>query len=421
MAWKVGVFDAHIIGSFIFEQQTGKLTIVASSDAHLSLQLGVVNFSITGINGAFVFYSGTTSTNGTMAIKLEHIGAITVTGIPQVYFSVENFFLEINNTGLHVQEHLVFGDNTSLDIDFATDRTVLGGTAILGIGGRDAVNNAMLQLMPVGVTIDTGATGNDLLFSALSLSGTTRPWRPSAAPSRSTPTISGSRPAGHLVNYDDPATTSVVEKFGVEVFFGGTYKEAVMGPGPDGILGTADDVVTGTTDTTYAGAAAPTGNFQWPSWLPLKLRYIALEWDDVGAHPEDFNLTITASITVNIPGLTVAGYVENMVIDVGDLVAGKFPIKSFDAAALYVSGTMFGMTVSGGFVLGMIPVDATNHEVLDPTHHPLDVDHTLFYAGLSLSVNIAGIGEAQFWPLAWPRSAATSSRSKPCWVYPPRS
>src|SRR5690606_16012724 len=131
------------------------------------------------------------------------------------------------------------------------------------------------------VTIDTGATGDEALFSAKTLSGTL-----DLAALGGAITVAARNLAitanGKLASYDDPDTAGA-DKFIVEVFFGGTFKEKQVQAGPDGEVGTDDDIIT-VVDSTKTGAAAPDSedlDFEWPSWMPLKLRHIALEWEDV--------------------------------------------------------------------------------------------------------------------------------------------
>jgi Ca2+-binding RTX toxin-like protein len=403
---EVGSFVTQLEGSFSFEQSTvidpdtdleTEVIEVSVTDASLLLSLGVT-LSITEVNGAFVILP--TGSAGKLSI-----GSVELGGIPAFSLVVEDFYLEFNNTGHDVEVDVSTGPDPDdiIELRFAGanrhDFVLISGTAIIGIGGADPVTAPMLQLKAVGVTIDTGATGDDIVFSALELSGTL-----SLAALGGSIRVSAHNLAvtadGTLTNLDDPLTTEI-EKFGVEVFFGGTFKETIRAPGEDGIDGTEDDVVTGTEDVEYDDPGMEQSpdsadlDFKWPAWMPLKLRYIGLEWDDVAGNPDDFDLTITASITIAVPGITVAGYVENMVIDVGDLLAGEFPIKSFDAVALYVEGNLFGLQVGGGFVIGMIEVDADYQEV-DGQAHPELVDQTLFYAGLYLKVGLLGAGGVQF-------------------------
>src|SRR5205085_2623751 len=64
---EVGSFQATITGTFIFEQVTGKMKI-GIKNAGMVVAAGNIKLNITGVDGLFVFYSGTTSTKGTMAI-----------------------------------------------------------------------------------------------------------------------------------------------------------------------------------------------------------------------------------------------------------------------------------------------------------------------------------------------------------------
>ena len=58
---------------------------------------------------------------------------------------------------------------------------------------------------------------------------------------------------------------------------------------------------------TVGGATGD--NFQWPSWLPIHINTIGLEWADIEHHPEEFVLTLSASVTgiKGIGGLEFSG------------------------------------------------------------------------------------------------------------------
>ena len=59
----------------------------------------------------------------------------------------------------------------------------------------------------------------------------------------------------------------------------------------------------GTFDTrpgfgVFLSVGAPTGDsFKWPSWLPIQINAIGIQWRDIQADPSDFVLTLSASVT----------------------------------------------------------------------------------------------------------------------------
>ncbi len=357
----LGGFRASLDGSFMFEQ-TATSVKIGLLDAGMTVTVaGVLGFDITHVDGAIVLYGGVddhdpATDDGTMAMQLK-IGHVGLTGVPAGFtFTATNFFFNYNNHGV-VHETFQFHDaaSTLVHVDFDANTLVFGGSIKIVVG-------TYLTIQATNIVVDTTATGSDHLFQAQLLSGTLN--IPALGPITVEVHNLAITASGHIANYLD--THGVEQDFVVEVTFGGS------GPAAPGASG-----------------------FQWPSWFPIKLQYLKLKWDDISGHPADFILTISATVDLVIPGLTFSGMVQNLEVDVGKLTRGEFPILGFDAAGVSITGNLFGMTVSGSLVMGMISVDTTNHEV-DATAHPELVDHKLLYAGFSLSVNIAGIGGAQF-------------------------
>jgi hypothetical protein len=74
--------------------------------------------------------------------------------------------------------------------------------------------------------------------------------------------------------------------------------------------------------------SADGSSFAWPEFLPIKISQIGIVWPDINADPSDFQLILSASITglQGVDGLKFEGTVEGIVIDIGLLKQGKFPI-----------------------------------------------------------------------------------------------
>ena len=74
---------------------------------------------------------------------------------------------------------------------------------------------------------------------------------------------------------------------------------------------------------TVGGATGD--SFKWPSWLPIHINAIGIEWKDVENHPEDFVLTLSAAVTglPGVSGLEFSGAIEGIKIDIGKLLAGE--------------------------------------------------------------------------------------------------
>ena len=58
-------------------------------------------------------------------------------------------------------------------------------------------------------------------------------------------------------------------------------------------------------------------NFKWPSFIPIKIKTIGLQWEDIEADPTDFNILLSASVDSikGAKGLKVTGVIDGIVID----------------------------------------------------------------------------------------------------------
>ena len=83
-----------------------------------------------------------------------------------------------------------------------------------------------------------------------------------------------------------------------------------------------------------------TSSFKIPSWLPISVTALALQWPSFSTDPTDFTIDLSASVQASIPGtdLVLSGFVDGLVIDVGDLGTPTFPIIGLDGAGIGVSG-----------------------------------------------------------------------------------
>ena len=143
--------------------------------------------------------------------------------------------------------------------------------------------------------------------------------------------------------------------------------------------------------------AASGGSVGWPSWMPIKITEIGLIWDDINNHPEDFLLIFSASIDglFDLP-LQISGAVERVVIDIGLLLEGKFPILDVGAFAVTVEGDLFGMQVKGGLLFGILKLTGNDTDgyrmitISDPLDTP--VDDRVMFVGLEAGAEIAGMG-----------------------------
>ena len=157
-------------------------------------------------------------------------------------------------------------------------------------------------------------------------------------------------------------------------------------------------------------------SLQWPSWLPIKNVSISLVWNNFNADPSNFLIDLSADVGVSslngIP-LSLQGTVKDVMIDVGKLEAGDFPIISIGALGVSVTGNLFGGTVSGTLLAGVVRFDA-NGAIVDANGNLVSngtpgvgTIRTVFYGGIDAQFSVGGIagfdiriGLTQYGPLS---------------------
>ncbi|HXG49304.1 MAG TPA: hypothetical protein VNO52_16895, partial [Methylomirabilota bacterium] len=107
----------------------------------------------------------------------------------------------------------------------------------------------------------------------------------------------------------------------------------------------------------FLSVGGTTGDtFKWPAWLPIRINELGVQWDDIENRPEDFVLTLSASVTglQGLSGLEFSGAIEGVKIDVGMLLEGKFPIVDIASIGVSVRGAMFGGQINAALIGGII-------------------------------------------------------------------
>jgi len=134
-------------------------------------------------------------------------------------------------------------------------------------------------------------------------------------------------------------------------------------------------------------------SFKWPSWLPIQINALGIQWADIEHHPENFVITLSAAVTgiKGIAGLTFSGSVEGVKIDVGKLLAGEFPITEIAAFGVQVKGTMFGGTIDAQLIGGILRLDQFGN-MIDTLDSTTPVAQRVFYAGLEGGFTMPGVG-----------------------------
>ena len=89
-----------------------------------------------------------------------------------------------------------------------------------------------------------------------------------------------------------------------------------------------------------------TSQLDWPTWLPIQVPELALNWPDFSTDPSNFTIDLSASINFSLAGISLQGSVQNAVIDIGKLENGQFPVTSIGGASFSASGSFAGATIA---------------------------------------------------------------------------
>src|SRR5262249_27409384 len=144
----------------------------------------------------------------------------------------------------------------------------------------------------------------------------------------------------------------------------------------------------------FLSVGGATGDgFKWPSWLPIRIDAIGVQWDDIEHHPEDFVLTLSASVTglQGLGGLQFSGSIEGVRIDVGLLLQGKFPIVDIASIGVSVTGKLFGGEINAALIGGILKLDS-NLNLIAPTDTTTPVRDRVFFVGLQGGFEMPGVG-----------------------------
>ena len=139
--------------------------------------------------------------------------------------------------------------------------------------------------------------------------------------------------------------------------------------------------------------SATGSSFMWPSWLPIQITELGIQWPDgVETDPTDMLITLSANITgiQGLAGLTFSGSVEGVQIDTGLLLAGQFPIVGISSFGVSVTGNMFGGQIDASLLGGIVKLDK-NGNMIASTDTTTPVAARVFYAGLQGGFSFGGL------------------------------
>ncbi|MCF3649927.1 LEPR-XLL domain-containing protein [Synoicihabitans lomoniglobus] len=150
---------------------------------------------------------------------------------------------------------------------------------------------------------------------------------------------------------------------------------------------------------SFSWDATASGLIPIPDWLPISVSVFELKWPDLVADPLDFTLRLSAEVGIDhLAGsdLTIYGSIENLIIDIGALKSGAFPIVGLGEVALAVGGNISTAKVSAGLVLGILRLDADGNEIAaDDTTTP--VADGILWGAVQGAINVAGYGGLQIY------------------------
>ncbi|MEN9555968.1 MAG: hypothetical protein RLZZ232_2254, partial [Planctomycetota bacterium] len=134
-------------------------------------------------------------------------------------------------------------------------------------------------------------------------------------------------------------------------------------------------------------------SFQWPSWLPIRVTELGLQWEDLQTHPERFSIIISAAVDEikGIPNVKVSGAIQGVRIDIGALQDGRFPITDIESISVSMKGDLFGGQITAGLLGGILKLDSAGNLIgaLDTTTAVAD---RVFFIGVEGGFAIAGQG-----------------------------
>ena len=129
----------------------------------------------------------------------------------------------------------------------------------------------------------------------------------------------------------------------------------------------------------------------WPSWLPIKINAIGIQWADIENDPADFELTLSASVTglPAVAGLRFSGSIEGVHIKPSLLLEGKFPITRIDSFGVSIAGNLFGGEINGALIGGILRIKG--NQIMADTDNS-DPDDRVLFVGVQGGLSMGGIG-----------------------------
>ncbi|HAM71756.1 MAG TPA: hypothetical protein DCM86_08950, partial [Verrucomicrobiales bacterium] len=133
------------------------------------------------------------------------------------------------------------------------------------------------------------------------------------------------------------------------------------------------------------------GSLGWPSWLPVKINSVGIQWAHLLVDPSDFDLILSVSVTglPSVGGLKFSGAIEGVHIRPKLLLEGKFPITQIDSFGVSVSGSLFGGDLDAALIGGILRVKGG--KIMDSSDSS-EPDDRIFFVGVEGGFKVAGLG-----------------------------
>ncbi len=154
----------------------------------------------------------------------------------------------------------------------------------------------------------------------------------------------------------------------------------------------ADGTVTGPSSLVVNASfnsATISQSLKLPPVLTLDISSVKVDFPHFDTDPTNFTITVSASVDSDLGPVHLSGSVNSLVIDPNRLADGQFPITSLAGVSVSASGNLFGGTISGALVAGVIETDATGQLLPANTPNPA---HTIFWGGVEGSFKFGNIG-----------------------------
>ncbi len=184
---------------------------------------------------------------------------------------------------------------------------------------------------------------------------------------------------------------AIIDSIGVKVTLGSL---AITGSATDfEFLGNGSFVPMAGFGVVLSVGSASGGSFMWPSWLPIQITELGIQWPNgIATDPTDMLITLSASVTgiQGLGGLTFSGSVTGVQINTGLLLEGQFPIVGIQSFGVTVSGNLFGGEINATLVGGIVNLDS-NGNMIPATNTTTPVAARVFYAGLQGGFSFGGL------------------------------